>query len=185
VWIAATQYASGDALGPVALVVSSGKLLRVKALGALRAYPNHAALRLESLGGLDVLVAEGDSCALPDQDSCIRSARLLPLRAGAFVAEPFRGEDGRCVSPAWVDLARRGRIRTKKGWESLELTATMTFDSGGLTIEEQVRVSALGANPGSGPPRLLDRAQSTRTVRWADGRLEARGAPLWPRMTGE
>ncbi len=183
VWIATSHYASGDALGPVALVASRGKRLRVKALGALRAYPTRATLHMEKLGVLDVLVAEGESCASTDPATCTRSARVLPLRAGGFVAEPFRGEDGRCASPGWVDLGRRDRRRTETGWESRELTATMTFGTGELIIEEQVLVSALGGTPGSSPPRLLDRAQSTRTVRWVEGRLEARGTPLWSRMT--
>lgn len=53
-----------------------------------------------------------------------------------------------------------------------------------LTIEELVLVNALGANPGKAPARTLDRAQSTRTVRFVEGRLVASGTPLWSRMTG-
>jgi hypothetical protein len=179
VWITATRYPTGDALGPVALVVTHRGHVRVKALGALRAYPRRATLRVEKLGTLDVLVAEGEACAASDPAACTRAARVLPVRSGRFVAQPFRGEDGRCASPAWVELSRRDRRRADDGWRVRELTAAMSFGPAGLTIEEQVSVSALGAKPGSAPPRLLDRAQATRTVRWVDGRLVATGAPLW------
>jgi hypothetical protein len=183
VWIAATNYAAGDASGPVALVTARGRQLRVEALGVLRAYREGARLRLEDLGPTKVLVADGDYCPGADPQGCIRSSRLVPLRAGRFTPMHLVGKDGQCVSPAWFDLSRRERRRSRGGWERLELSAEMAFSDGLLSVEEQVVVQDVPRGDDRVPARVLHRAQSTREVRWDRGRLVAGGAPLWWRIT--
>ncbi len=183
VWIPTAHFASGDALGPVALVEPAGQRLRVVALGALRAYPRHARMRLEALGQTRVLVAEGERCASSDPATCTRAARLVPLRGQRFVPEPLQGEEGGCLSPAWFELARRDRERRDSRWQERELGASLVFDAAGLTVEEQIVVHDLGANPGAGPRPVLHRAQSTRKVRWSGGRLVGSGTPLWKQMS--
>jgi hypothetical protein len=183
VWIPTIRFASGDALGPVALVESAGFRLRVLALGPLRAYPQHARLRLEALGEKKVLVAGGELCPSAEPASCVRAARVVPLRGDRFVPEPFLGTDGKCLSPAWLDLARQEERHGETRRERLELGASLSFDSAGLTVEEQVVIQDPGASPGGAPARTVHRAQSTRTVRWVADRLVVSGTPLWSRMT--
>jgi hypothetical protein len=182
VWITTTRFASGDAFGPVALVETAGPRLRVLAVGPLLAYPQHARLRLERLGDRRVLVAEGELCGSADVATCQRAARIVLLRGDRFVPEPLVGDGGQCVSPAWFELVRREQRRAGSRWERVELIASLAFNPGGLTIDEQVVVQDLGTNSGGAPARVVHRARSRRTVRWANDRLVDSGASLWSRM---
>jgi hypothetical protein len=186
VWIATTHYATGDAAGPVALVAGAGPRLRVVALGVLRAYRERARLRLESLGPTWVLVAEGELCPPGGEAACIRAARVVPLRGSRFEPVPLVGEDGRCLSPAWFDLARQEEGRSERGRERLELTSTMSFSGGPrsrLVVEEQVVVHDVSPGGELASARVLRRAQARREVRWERGRLVASGTPLWWRVS--
>jgi hypothetical protein len=186
VWIATTHYATGDAAGPVALVKGSNGRLRVVALGVLRAYREKARLRLERLGATAALVADGELCPPGDDAACIRASRLVPLRGDRFAPTPLVAEDGRCLAPAWFDLARQERARSEQGWERLELTASMSFSgapSARLLVEEQVVVHDASGRDPLASARVLRRAQSTREVRWENGRLVASGTPLWWRVS--
>ena len=183
VWVVTGRFASGEALGPVALVEHGQHLVRVLASGPLRAYPTRARLRLEQLGGRPVLVAEGESCPTADPAGCARAARLLALRDHRFVAPAVLGEDGRCLAPSWLDLVRREVRPGAAGPEEAGLLATLAFDGAGLTVDEQVVVrEAPGRDRAEA--RVLRRAQLQRTLRWRGEDLTTSGSPLWERMAG-
>jgi hypothetical protein len=179
VWIVTSRFSSGDGLGPVAWVQSDRDRVAVVAVGALRANPTRARLRLETLGEKTVLVAEGDACAGRDPSTCVHSARVVPLEGDRFVAAPLQGEEGQCLSPAWFDLTRREQRRRSGRWERSELSASLLFDGRGLTVDEQFVVHDLGSAPDSGVDRVLHRAQGTRTVRWEKDHLVATGRSPW------
>src|SRR5512138_2693153 len=84
VWIMTSRYASGDALGPVALVELEGKFLKVEAIGSLRGNPQRAKLSILRAGGSTLLVAEGERCTGESAASCERSARVMPLVGSRF-----------------------------------------------------------------------------------------------------
>lgn len=179
-WVITNRYASGDALGPVAVVEQRGSRLVVRALGALRAWPDRATLRLQSLGGLTVLVAEGQLCASADPASCLRSARLLPLRSDRFSPEPLFSEAGACASPAWFDLDRREDSTLHSGWTRRhQLSASLAFGPEGLRVEEQLLVHDLDPRDRQARPRLFRKADGERTVKPAGGKLVANGRSLW------
>lgn len=181
-WIATTSYASGDAAGPVALVVRSPSQLRVVAVGVLRSFPRNVKLRLERLGETKVLVAEGDLCAPGKAASCTRFARVVPLVGSRFVPMALVGEDGQCDSPALFELSKVERRRSRRGWELAELSTVLAFGTDGLTVQEQVVVHDLGESERGEPLRVLHRAQASRVVRWEEGRMVTSGSPLWSRM---
>lgn len=183
-WIATTHFASGDAVGPVALVTTSPSQLRVVTLGVLRAYPLRVRLRLEDLGSRAVLVADGDLCAPGEAASCARASRVVPVRGDRFAPAPLVGPDGQCLSPAWFETTRTQQRRAALGWERVDLAATLVFGPRELTVEEQVVVHDLGASQGGEALRVLQRAQATRHVSWSGERLVASGGSLWARMTG-
>ena len=108
---------------------------------------------------------------------------MVPMRGDHFIPEPLLGTDGKCLSPAWLDLSRQEQRRGETRRERLELGASLSFDRTGLTIEEQVVIQDLGASEGGAPARIVHRAQSTRTVRRVANRLVVSGTPLWSRMT--
>ena len=182
VWIATTSYASGDASGPVALALRSRSQLRVVAIGVLRAFPRNVKLRLESMGGVKVLVAEGDQCTAGDGSSCARVARVVPLVGSRFEPMPLVGEDGQCVSPALFELSRTERRHAREGWELAELSTALAFGPNGLAVQEQVLVHDLGESERGAALRVLHRAQASRAVRWSVNRMMTSGAPLWSRM---
>jgi hypothetical protein len=182
VWVVTNRFASGDALGPVALVETSARQHRVLAMGPLRAYPQRSRLRLETLGDRQVLVAEGEVCGAADPASCARAARLVPLQGDRFVPQPLVGPDGRCVSPAWFDLVRREPRPVGSRWERLDLSATLGFEGPGLDVDEQVVVHEL-ASASRPATRVLRRAQAQRSIRWAGKSLAVTGPALLGQMS--
>jgi hypothetical protein len=185
VWVVTSRFASGDALGPVALVEQKDDRLVVHALGALRAYPERASLRLEKVGALTVLVAEGQLCASADPATCVRSARLMPLRGDRFSPEPLFSEVGACLAPAWFDLDRRESATLDSGWTRRNtLSASLVFGPEGLRIEEQLVVQDLDPRDKQGRPRLFRKADGERTVRPVEARLVGSGRSVWTTVSG-
>ncbi len=183
VWVITSRFASGDALGPVAVVEVKSRRLVVRAIGVLRGYPERARLRLEKLGETEVLVAEGESCAGKDPGSCQRAARVLPLRGERFASDPLVSEAGACVSAAWFDLAREEIEPIESGWKRrYRLDAALTFAPEAIRIEEQLAIHEFDPRKPQTPPRLLRRAQGERTVTLAGGKLVATGKPLWTKV---
>jgi len=179
-WVITNRFASGDALGPVAVVEQGEDRLAVHALGALRAYPDKATLRLEKLGALTVLVAEGQLCASADPATCVRSARLMPLRGDRFSAEPLFSEAGACVSPAWFDLDRQESAALETGWRRRStLAASLVFGPGGLRVEEQLAVHDLDPKDRQARPRLFRKADGERSVKAVEARLVTTGRSVW------
>jgi hypothetical protein len=183
VWVITNRYASGDALGPVAVVEQRGERLVVRAIGALRAYPDRATLRLERIGATTVLVAEGQLCGGADPASCVRSVRVMPLRRDRFSQEPLFSDAGACVSPAWFDLARQDAERLESGWTRRhQLAASLVFAPEGLHVQESLVVNDADPRQPQAQPRLHRRAQSERTVKEASGRLVVDGRSLWQQV---
>lgn len=181
VWIMTNRFASGDALGPVAVVEEARGTLAVRALGALRAYPDKVALRLEKLGAITVLVAEGEACA--GKGACVRAARLMPLRADAFRQEPLYSDAGTCASAAWFDLSRAETDPLASGWSRRhQLDATLVFGPAGLRVMEHLQVLELDPRQPGIPPRLSRNAEGERAVRDAGARMIATGEPLWSKV---
>jgi hypothetical protein len=181
VWIITTRFASGDALGVVALAETTARQQRILALGPLRAYPARVRLRLETLGDRKVLVAEGDSCAGIDPSSCTRAVRLVPLQGDRFVPLPLVGDDRRCVAPAWFDVLRHETRQEGDRMAQVDLAATLAFDGPKLVVDEQVVIHERESSPGA-PARVLRRAQAQRTVRWVGDSLVVSAPPLLGQM---
>ncbi|HEY6099257.1 MAG TPA: hypothetical protein VIW03_07490 [Anaeromyxobacter sp.] len=184
-WVITNRFASGDALGPVAIVEQKEGRLAVHALGALRAYPDKATLRLEKLGGLTVLVAEGQLCASADPATCVRSARLMPLRGDRFSPEPLFSEVGACASPAWFDLDRRESAALETGWTRRNtLAASLVFGPEGLRVEEQLVVHDLDPRDKQARPRVFRKADGERTVKPVEAKLVTTGRSVWSTVVG-
>jgi hypothetical protein len=184
-WVITNRFASGDALGPVAIVEQRADRLVVHALGVLRAYPERTTLRLEKLGELTVLVAEGQLCASADPATCVRSARVLPLRGDRFSPEPLFSEAGACASPAWFDLDRRESATLDTGWTRRNtLAASLVFGPQGLRVEEQLVVHDLDPKDRQARPRLFRKADGERMVRPVEAKLVTTGRSVWTTVVG-
>lgn len=183
VWIVTTRFASGDGLGPVAVVEVTPRRLVVRAMGHLRANLVRPRLRLERLGEREVLVAEGEVCGGADPASCTRSARLMPLDGDWYVAAPVASAGGACVSPALFDVGREETYALPSGWKRrYRLDATLSFLPQGLRVREVVVVADFDPRHPGAPVRPYRRADADTDVQLEKGRFVAGGASLWSRM---
>jgi hypothetical protein len=183
VWIVTTRFASGDGLGPVAVVeVRPGRLI-VRAMGHLRANLVRPRLRLERLGDREVLVAEGEACGSADPSSCTRSARVMPLEGDGYVAAAVASAEGACISPALFDLGREETFPLSSGWKRrFRLDATLVFQPQGLLVKEAVVVSDFDPRHPNAPVRPYRRADAETEVRYDRGRFVTGAPSLWARM---
>src|SRR5215217_5551565 len=182
-WVITRRFTNGEALGPVALVETTEQGFRVEALGSLRSMPKNAKLRLERVGGADVLVAEGDACTTDGTDVCRRYARIMPLRRNRFFTESVSSPERACLGAAWFPLAREATFKLPNQLiRKFELTSTLSFTEAGIGVQEQVQVSDSDpAQPDVGP-RIYRRAQDTRTLVLESNALVSTKASLWSRM---
>jgi hypothetical protein len=186
VWIQTEQFASGDALGPVALVERTRSRLVVRAIGFLRAFPTRPRLSLHRLGARELLVAEGERCTSGDPASCERAARVAPLVGARFASGPLVDDRGACIAPSLVYLTRseveplNGRVH-----RFFELSASLVFDVDELRVQElmTVRDGPPGQPPSAG--RVHRRAEGSYAVQVEGSRIRATGTPLWARMRTE
>jgi len=183
VWIVTNRFASGDALGPAAIVEVKSRRLVVRAIGALRANPLRARLGLERLGATEALLAEGEQCASADPSSCERAVRVMPLLGGRFQPTRLETEAGACAGPAWFRLAREESERLPNGWRRrYRLDGALASSPEGIDVREAVVVHDLDPRQPNAPPRLFRSADASLRVRLQDGRLVTSGGSLWTRM---
>jgi hypothetical protein len=183
VWVITNRFASGDALGPAAVVQVRPRRLEVLAIGPLRANPVRARLAIERIGKAAVLVAQGEQCASADPASCTRGARLMPLVGDRFRPVSVTNDAGGCLSPAWFYLAREESERLPSGWRRrTRLDGNLVYSPAGVTVQEQVVVQDFDPRNPATPPRLFRRAESDLVVRMEEDRFRAEGASLWTRI---
>lgn len=182
VWVMTNRYASGEALGPVGLVTRSGRQMWVRALGALRAFPVHPRLRLERVGDVTLLVAEGEVCG---PGGCERGLRVMSLKGDRFVPERFLSEAGACEAPGFIFVQREAWEELSTGWRRRhELSASVAFQPARISVQELLVVRDADPRNPTAPGRVFRRAEDQLTIAWKDGRLVASGSSLWARMRG-
>lgn len=184
VWVITNRYASGDGLGPAAVVELRKSHLVVRAIGHLRASTLRPRLRLAKIATAEVLVAEGEVCATKDPASCARSARVMPLvTAERFAPAEVVDAGGACVAPALFHLGREEAEPLPSGWRrKYRLDATLDFTPTGALLREQVVVNDFDPKHPNTPARLFRRAEADMELRF-DGRSFVSGGPsLWTRM---
>ncbi|ATB37699.1 hypothetical protein CYFUS_003124 [Cystobacter fuscus] len=183
VWVITRRFSNGEGLGPVALVETTPKGFVVRAMGSLRGMTQNVRMRMEHVGGTDVLVAEGDTCTQEEPQVCRRAARILPLRNGRFFSEAVSGEDRACLGAAWFPLSREQVLELPNGWHRrFELTSTLTFGADAVSIQEQVTVSDSDPKQPAIPERLFRRAQNDRKLKVEENVLVGSAPSLWTRM---
>jgi hypothetical protein len=183
VWIIISRYASGDALGPVALVEVDGQALTVEAVGALRANPGQPKLRLVQAGGAIVLIAEGERCSGQSVASCERSARVMTLVGSRFQPSRIVNGQGGCLAAGWLHLAREEIEKTGPGRERrYRVDASLQATPRGLELLELVTVHDRDTKSPTARERLFRRAEGTTVLRPAGADLAAATPSLWARL---
>jgi len=172
VWAMTERLADGQAQGSVALTQFDGQLVRVRALGVLRAHPTRAKLSVKNFAGGTLLVAEGDSCSVSqDQSTCSRTARLVPLIGDRFVPLDLSDAAGTCVGGALLLLKGQGRIGHGSGRRDFQFESALTYSSEEVAVHEQLTVEEPARDGSAGT--FLRRVQGERRVRLHAGALLA------------
>ncbi|MDY7230950.1 hypothetical protein [Hyalangium rubrum] len=184
VWAVVRRYSNGEAIGPVALVEATPRGLAVRALGTLKAMPKSARLRLERIGGIEVLLVDGERCWGPEEGkTCQRMVRIMPLRGNRFVAEPLVGQDGKCMQPANIALSRAGSQMLPSKWlRKYEYTAALSVAPDGIRVAEQVTAKDSDPKQPSSPPRLFRKAQGDRLIQVNQSRMAVDRTSVWNQL---
>jgi len=185
VWVMTNRYASGEAMGPVALVTTGSRETVIHATGVLRGFAVRPRLRLERLGGVELLVAEGERCGPADGTSgtCERALRIMSLRGDHFQPETIASAEGACETPGFLYLQREESEPLDSGWRRRhELTASVDFRPDAVVVQELLLVRDSDPRHPGAPARTFRRAEDQLSISWKDGRLVASGRTLWDRM---
>jgi len=186
VWAVVRHFSDGDGMGPVALVESTPRGLAVRALGVLRSRTKNAKLRLERVGGVDLLVAEGERCSGANEASCQRAVRMVLQRGNRFINEPLLTAEGACASPALFQLNRSASRSLPSRWlRRYDYTAALSFATDGIRVQEQMVVNDVDPRQPTLPARQFRKAQIDRRVQVSSGRLVVDDSSLWGRLLEE
>ncbi len=189
VWVQATHYKNGEAIGPVALVEWNKAGVAIRALGTLRAQTNKARMRIEVTGsGQRILVVEGDECNLEDSKVCKRIMKLLPILDGRFATVPLKlnAEEAQgadvCLGDAAFALFEQYTSDLPDGWiRTFQIARSVTFEGGDPLVSEQVVIKDKDPNQPEAPAQDFREAASDRTLVYKDRYFETRGS-LWEDM---
>jgi len=185
VWAVVRRFSNGEAIGPVALVEATPRGLAVRALGTLKAMPKSARLRMERVGGIEVLLVDGERCWGPEGSTqCQRMVRIMPLRGNRFVAEPLVSqENGKCMQPANIALSRTASQPLPSRWlRKYEYTAALTVAPDGIRVAEQVTAKDSDPRQPSSPPRLFRKAQDERVIQVNQSRMAVNRSSVWNQL---
>lgn len=179
-----THSVGDEVLGVVALVTQDARALTVEALGHLRTRGERLRLRLEALGAREVLVADAETCANPDDIStCLREVRFLVREDDRFVEPSVYDEEAVCQGPPVLRMARTESATLPDGWSrAFKLATSWEVRDGGILVREQVTTEDTKPSEPGLPPRPFRVVDSVRTWRLERERFVSSDRPLWDRM---
>jgi hypothetical protein len=186
VWAVTDRLSDGEAEGPIALAEFHARSIDIRAVGTLRALPERAHLRLVTVQGQPVLVAEGEQCESDAGGRCFRGTRLMLLVGSRFEPQPLRLEDGHCLEPAFFPTEHTEVVTGKDGTRrAMTANSRLDFAADGISVHEEIAVRSTDpGNPGA-PGRLLREARADRRLMVRSGRLYVSDGALWERMIQE
>jgi hypothetical protein len=185
VWTAAKWLDTGETVGPLALAEIGATKTVAKSLGTLRLLPGNARLSLRTVRGQPILVAEGEYCEGEGRSHCQRSMRLLPILRDRIHTASVFSTAGTCLGPAIIPLEReRDTTIDPPGISArTKIESSVSFTAEDVRIQELVTVRETTASESSPSPRVLDRAERLRTLKWTGRRFVAYGESLWKTET--
>lgn len=160
VWVMTDRLSDGEAEGPVAIAELQPSGVVVQSIGALRAYPENVTLRLATLSGGTVLIAEGELCERPG--SCQRAMRLVPLIGQRFVPKPLVDDKGACLGNAFLPMRATGAA-AGKGSAKYEMQVSVTFNPDAIAVREQLAITN-AASEEAAAGSFVTRVQSERQI---------------------
>jgi len=186
VWVETNHLPDGRSEGPVAMVDLEAHGLAVRALGTLRAYHDNVTLRLALLGGGTVLVAESERCETMQTHgddgrrprTCDRALRLVPLVGDRFVDEVVTDEAGSCEGSSLLPVRTSGAAPDGTRYQ---LEVGVTFAADGVTLREQLALTAATDRDGAADRSFVTRVEADRRITLRAGGLVASAPSLLSR----
>lgn len=186
VWVMVDTLSDGQAQGPVAIADITEHGPAVRTIGVLRAYPEHATLRLEKLGTGQVLVAEGERCADPRApERCDRAIRVVPVFGDRITHKPVFDDKGVCLGSSLLSVRSSGSGTGQGGAASYRLESAVSFAPEEITVREQLALSGATGLAASGGGEFVRRVQAERKVTLRGGGLVATGPSLLARWLSQ
>ncbi len=185
VWAKTGEYDNGEAVGPIAITEWTSRGVAVRAIGTLRAQKDRAAIRLEAVGGDQMLVVESRHCDPDDPKNCSRRVRLMPLIKDRFLDKRLQGEDGACLGAAEVVMYEERKVTLDNGIErKFEVARSVEFDEGSVVINEQVTIKDKDPEQPDLPAKLFRRANVERVLNVGTDAIVTKSG-LWEDMLSE
>ncbi|MEM9188098.1 MAG: hypothetical protein AAGF12_02890 [Myxococcota bacterium] len=167
VWLVTHRFENGDGLGPAAFVELENDRAKVRTLGPLRARVGRTRLRELGLGYGDILLAEGETCEVPDNpETCARSSRILRRVGDSYVPQALRYPNGRCAGAADIQLSGKEEIELDNGWiRTFIRHASVDTFGGVMQVHEQIIVTDRDPQEPNLPPRTVRELNTDREIR--------------------
>ncbi|MEX1364956.1 MAG: hypothetical protein AB1Z98_17640 [Nannocystaceae bacterium] len=178
-WAATEELASGDAMGPAALVIWKESGLEVHATGMLRGLRRDARLRLHHTSGVLVVLLESQDC--DGDERCTTVAKFFPVVGRRFLDVPVVGPDGDCLGVPSFELDRRLE-QPRKGKLTRRFTMQRTVelsDEEGILLVDLVIGEEYDPKDPVGTVKPFRRVTARRQLEFVEDHFVLRDRDLW------
>lgn len=178
IWAATEELATGEAMGPAALVFWKGGGLEVHAAGLLRGLRNEARIRLHKTSGKPVVILESQKCTTDDR--CTAITKFFPIIKRRFQDLPIKGPEGECEGEASFVLSRKTEEpRSGKLTRRFELQRTVELAEDGIYLVDLVTGDEYNPRDPVGTVKPFRRITARRKLELANDHFMVRERDLW------
>lgn len=177
-WAATEELATGDVMGPAALVFWTDRGLEVHATGILRGLRKEARIRLHKTSGKPVVILESQKCTT--DDDCTAVTKFFPIVKRRFMDFPIKGPDGECGGEASFVLSRKTEEpRPGKLTRRFELQRTVELAEDGIYLVDLVTGDEYNPKDPVGTVKPFRRITARRKLELAEDHFVVRDRDLW------
>ncbi|MCA9709403.1 MAG: hypothetical protein KDK70_26415 [Myxococcales bacterium] len=177
-WAATEELATGEAMGPAALVFWTDTGLEIHAAGMLRGLRNEARIRLHQTSGKPVVILESQECNANDE--CTPIAKFFPIVKRRFMDFPVKSAEGECNGSATFALSRKAeQPREGKLTRKFELQRSVELAEDGIYMVDLITGDEYNPKDPAGVVRPFRRVTARRKLELADDYFIVRDKDLW------
>lgn len=165
VWVKTTYFENGEAMGPIAVAEMSVRGVLIRKLGTMRAQANKASMRVEKVGGTDVVVVEARECDVDEPERCRRVLKILPVVGESFEERPLVSQGGECLGEPVFELYREQDVELPNGKvRHFKMSRSVEFDDGNALVTEQINIEDTDPKQPEAPPQVFRNANVQRPL---------------------
>ena len=178
VWAATEELATGDVMGPAALVFWTESGLEVHATGKLRGLREDSRLRLHLSTGVPVVILDAERCDA--EGRCTTITKFFPIVARRFKDVPVLDPEGNCLGDASFVLDRREeQVVPGKLTRRFVLQRTIELSDDGIYLIDLVTGDELDPNDPVGTVKPFRRVSARRKLDFVEDHFVLRDRDLW------